>query len=1474
MKLNSHKSQLLNFLSNLAVFQDRRQRRALIDYIGFGHLAKHIDWNGETVTFVAELVGVFASLGQAELVNFLEGLAKSDWFGLEIRQQLQGFQGEIAALDAQQWRSEFLSDDGTLVSQPPPQNLFYSNVNENYGDKVGYIESDNRTQSFLFYSHLPESEPKRLSPPQNLPLGGVSKFVGRSTELETLHQQLQRTERVAISAISGMGGIGKTELALQYAQHYWQENYPGGVCWLIARDVDLGTQIISFARKKMKLSVPQKLDEQPLNLEEQVQWCWNNWQPPDKSVLVILDDVTEYENIKSYLPPNDPRFKIIITTRRQSLAESFELLSLEVLSEEAALELLASLIGEERLQRQLEEAKKLCQWLGYLPLGLELVGRYLQRKKDLSLVDMRQRLEKKRLKQRSLQEPAATMTALRGVAAAFELSWFELDEDAQQLGCLLSLFALAPIEWLLVENCLPNQDSEELKDFRDYNLLELNLIESTAEGIYQLHSLMREFLRDKIELSDGADELKRGFCQAMVAVAEKIPETPTQQEIAATAPAIPHLVEAATVLPDWLSDEDLYLPFTGLGWFYEGQGAYDHALPWREQCLDLTRNRLGSEHPLVAASLNNLAELYRYQGRYESAEPLHVEALEMRKKLLGQQHPDVAQSLNNLAELYRYQGRYELAEPLHVEALEMRRRLLGNEHPDVAASLNDLANLYNNQGRYSEAEPLYLHTLEMRKKLLGTEHPDVATSLNDLANLYNYQGRYELAEPLFVEALEMRRRLLGNEHPDVAASLNDLANLCNNQGRYSEAEPLFVEALEMRKKLLGQQHPDVATSVNDLANLYANQGRISQAIPLYQQALEIFASLGDEQRKEETLHQIERTSETSRSYRLAINAIPKQATVGQQLRLEISLQPASPSHNTLELSSSIAELYCFISASGLQVLGSEVVAIPIDRQTGDPFPGHFELQAHLRGERTYTIELFTEDPKSGQTSIFKYSDRLIVKPPEAPEQRSPILPTLDIPVAPPFVLKVETDLPDGDDGPHHLSYYLTTRFTNLRLRHQPVGNVVLSAADLEKVRSLLTKTLQQATHLPPEDAREGMISLGIYFFDIFFPSDTATAFREAFWQIFDQISTWLIIEDGITWLPWELVVPYQEDNTTPLRFWGERYRLSRWIQGLGTPLYNEVPFREVALTHYQALDSEQQDEWEQLLQAYSCSQIQQVVNPETPFYALHLLRHRDELNRRDIVVRDETSPVTSPEEEIPKARLNLRLKRLIVTLSILNGSISHVNSNDWLLPERVLPFLKAGASAVVGTWWQTSEAAERVFWSQFYDLLANGLPLGEVVWRSRRAVQHALPHSPDWLAYTLFGNPRAKPYEPEDSMGYTALECLSSDEPLQPSKTYYFKASIRTRPTVWYKGRLIQPEELSNDLTALFLAPGLEITESEPIPMQPAGRTMRQATVPLSAPEPGNYVLRVQLFEDEEYLKTLSMTLKVAHLSSEEIVNA
>ena len=124
---------------------------------------------------------------------------------------------------------------------------------------------------------------------QNLPRSGVSNFVGREEAIATLHQQLRHSDQI--------------ELALQYAHLHWQQqNYPGGVCWLMARELALGTQIIAFDRVDLQLHPPENLD-----LPSQGAFCWQHWLPGE--VLVVLDDVTDYQSAKPYLPPVEPRLK-------------------------------------------------------------------------------------------------------------------------------------------------------------------------------------------------------------------------------------------------------------------------------------------------------------------------------------------------------------------------------------------------------------------------------------------------------------------------------------------------------------------------------------------------------------------------------------------------------------------------------------------------------------------------------------------------------------------------------------------------------------------------------------------------------------------------------------------------------------------------------------------------------------------------------------------------------------------------------------------------------------------------------------------------------------------------------------------------------------------------------------------------------------------------------------------------------------
>jgi len=392
--------------------------------------------------------------------------------------------------------------------------------------------------------------------PHNLPRSGTVKFVGRETELANLHTQLHQCDRLAITALRGMGGIGKTELALQYAQAH-RDYYTGGICWLQAKEQDIGTEILNFALVHLGLTPPDGLaPDAPgglhlaklapprrgappcaqCNVSAHTRFPRRPTRPdigaksprpcigrttvrPMQGLgLVVIDDVSgtddiaAYAAIKPYLPPQETRKRVLLTTRLQ-LGASIQTVQIDVLSEAASLELLRSLTGGDRISQETDTAKALCQWLGYLPLGLELVGRFLARKSGWTLSKMQQRLNDNRLAAKALCQVHPAMTAEHeSIAAAFELSWQDLEPEAQELAYRLGLFALAPIAWQWMESWYEGTDADDLEDWRDDGLVNRSLLNLDGDSTtVQLHQIIREFFRAKLELWAGGGGAEAGL---------------------------------------------------------------------------------------------------------------------------------------------------------------------------------------------------------------------------------------------------------------------------------------------------------------------------------------------------------------------------------------------------------------------------------------------------------------------------------------------------------------------------------------------------------------------------------------------------------------------------------------------------------------------------------------------------------------------------------------------------------------------------------------------------------------------------------------------------------------------------------------------------------------------------------------------------------------------------------------------------
>jgi tetratricopeptide (TPR) repeat protein len=703
---------------------------------------------------------------------------------------------------------------------------------------------------------------KKLTPIKDIPYRGSLHFVGRETELTTIHEDLRRGNYVAIT---GMGGLGKTELVTQYARQY-QDHYDG-IIWFNARQRILAAEVFELFTLKFGLEIPQKQGEKLLTLQEQVAWCWLQYPETQKPVLIVVDDLIDLTQLQDVVSP-ETRFRVLITTRQQHLdPNSIQERPLEFLSPPIALELLQKQLGKnhQRIVNEPETATEICKFLENLPLGIILVGSYLTTDLGLSLTQMLERLQKRKLAETALQKRETIDQTQLGIRAAFNLTWETLDTQTQYLGAFLSLFSPQLIFWDLVvwviEFEVENEEkqliwTEEELTTSKKRLYQVNFLQTGQESpeAYTIHNLVRLFLQEQLaEVGEKQPILERTFITFMIFVAKRLPQSPTSQDIEIFQLFVVHWEDLGKRLIDEINQEtaaknnlpvsmvadEILWVFTGLGRFYQGQGLYQVAEFWYQQLVKICQTLFTGDHPNVASSLNNLASLYHNQGRYSEAEPLYLDALEMRKRLFTGDHPYVASSLNNLAVLYKSQGRYSEAEPRYLDALEMTKRLFTGDHPNVASSLNNLAGLYDSQGKYSEAEPLYLDALEMTKRLFTGDHPDVATSLNNLAGLYKSQGKYSEAEPLYLDALEMRKRLFTGDHPYVASSLNNLAGLYDSQGKYSEAEPLYLDALEMRKRLFTGDHPAVATSLNNLASFYKSQGRYSEAEPLYLEALEM-----------------------------------------------------------------------------------------------------------------------------------------------------------------------------------------------------------------------------------------------------------------------------------------------------------------------------------------------------------------------------------------------------------------------------------------------------------------------------------------------------------------------------------------------------------------------------------------------------------------------------------------------------------
>ena len=276
-----------------------------------------------------------------------------------------------------------------------------------------------------------------------------------------------------------------------------------------------------------------------------------------------------------------------------------------------------------------------------------------------------------------------------------------------------------------------------------------------------------------------------------------------------------------------------------MGHLYRDLGEYRKCFDYVWQAMEIREQVLSEEDPDLAMSYNNVGTAYHVLGKYQKALIYDLKALELRKRILPEDHLDLAMSYGNVGTTHHTLGDYVQALEYKEKALEIRRRRLPPDHPDLAHSYDSVGTTYNTTGDHKHALEYVQTALEIRQKKLPVDHPDLALSYENAGSVYLALGSYGHALEYLQKALEIRQRKLSPDHPELAFSYDSVGATYHALGDYKPALEYKEKALEIRREKLSPGHPDLALSYDSVGATYHELGDYGQALEHAQKALEI-----------------------------------------------------------------------------------------------------------------------------------------------------------------------------------------------------------------------------------------------------------------------------------------------------------------------------------------------------------------------------------------------------------------------------------------------------------------------------------------------------------------------------------------------------------------------------------------------------------------------------------------------------------
>ena len=700
---------------------------------------------------------------------------------------------------------------------------------------------------------------------------------GRSGLLRAI---LETGDGASVRVLHGMGGCGKTSLALE-AAHFASRR--GAEVWWVSAAEEFRF-LAAMRALGRRLGVP----DDELRHGEAADLLWRRLTGWNREWLLVIDNADDPQILAGpdgrtadgtgWLRPLASRTGLVLVTSRDGNTGSWgswcRLYFIGVLATGEAAQVLADRAGvhHERLGSDMG-AEALAERLGRLPLALRIAGSFLAELAETprafagpapmcSYLQYRTTLDRGDLHAAFPSQAPGDLTSdqARGIInRTWELTLDQLESrqfpEARRLLRLLACLAGAPVpyELLLHPPTLAGSPIfsgitgprlwQVLQALAGFGLIELAGSQDIAvPGVIRMHPLVRDTSRaghDEPEqyLMLAASLMSTAAFSDVTGSPDEPPAWPQWQVLAPHALHIFETIAAADSYPD----ESLIAAARAADWaaaYQATQGMISLAELTHRTVLRIRLRLLGADHPDTISTRHYLARRLSERADYDNAEAEYRVVLEAMRRTLGPEHLDTLNVQHNIAALTSFRGKYAQAEAEYRDILAIKLKVLAPDHESALITQHEIARMRSEQGHYAEAEAEFRSVLETRIRTIGPDHYNTLITRSQLARTMAAQGQHGAAEKEFRDILAIQLRLLGPEHLRTLWTRQQIALMLAAQGDDAGAEHELRDVLARRQPRI-PDHPDTLSARHELARMLAAKGSTSEARAEFQDVLAV-----------------------------------------------------------------------------------------------------------------------------------------------------------------------------------------------------------------------------------------------------------------------------------------------------------------------------------------------------------------------------------------------------------------------------------------------------------------------------------------------------------------------------------------------------------------------------------------------------------------------------------------------------------